>query len=56
VGSGPELVQLTVCPLEEQLQPVPVPEIKLNPAGRISVTVVTPVELNMPAAFDTVSK
>ena len=33
------LVQVTVCPEAVQLQPVPVPDTKLMPVGRVSVTV-----------------
>ena len=42
-ASEPELVQVTVPPRAEQFQPVPVPETKLKPIGRGSVTVIVPV-------------
>jgi hypothetical protein len=38
-----EFVQVTVWPLAEHVQPVPVPETKVMPVGKTSVTVVTPV-------------
>lgn len=41
--SGPGFVQVTLCLTAEQLQPVPVAETKLRPAGNVSVTVITPV-------------
>ncbi len=40
---GPALVQVTVCPTAEQLHPVPVPETKPRPVGRVSVTVIVAV-------------
>ena len=40
---GPLLVQVTICPAGEQLQPPPVPETYVNPAGSVSVTVISPV-------------
>src|SRR5438105_428292 len=51
-ASGPLLVQVTVWPLAEQLQPVPVPEMKLRPVGKVSVMVIVPVVLALPA-FET---
>ena len=33
------LVQVTVCPEAVQVQPVPVPDTKLMPVGKVSVTV-----------------
>jgi hypothetical protein len=44
-----EFVQMTVWPLAEHDQPVPVPETKVIPAGRGSVTVVTPFVAPGPA-------
>src|SRR5438132_1015406 len=39
---GPALVQVTTWTAAEQLQPVPVPDTKPKPVGRISSTVLAP--------------
>lgn len=41
-------VQVTVCPMAEQLQPVPVPETKLKPVGSKSTTVIGPAAVDGP--------
>ncbi len=46
-------VQVTSCPAAVQLQPVPVPDTKLSPAGSVSVTVTTLSSRCWPAAFAT---
>ena len=47
-ASGPGLVQVTVWPTAEQVQPLPVPETKLKPVGSVSVTVIVPMVLAEP--------
>ena len=47
-ASGPAFVQVTVWPTAEQLHPLPVPETKFNPVGKVSVTVIAPVVLSGP--------
>lgn len=38
-AKGLGLVQVTVCPAAEQVQPVPVPDTNVKPVGKVSVTV-----------------
>lgn len=47
-AKGLGLVQVTVCPDAEQLQLEPVPETKLSPVGKVSVTVKGPVAVDSP--------
>ena len=47
-AKGLGLVQVTVCPDAEQLQFVPVPETKLSPVGKASVTVSGPAAVDSP--------
>lgn len=42
-ANGPLWAQVTIWPETEQLHPVPVADTKLNPVGRLSVTVIVPV-------------
>src|SRR5688572_16095718 len=46
-------VQVTACPAALQLQPVPEPELKLRPAGKVVVTETLLSSRSTPAAFDT---
>src|SRR5712692_4345155 len=45
---GPGFVQVTSCATAPQIQPVPVPETRPNPAGRVSVTVIKLLVANVP--------
>src|SRR5712692_2629118 len=51
VAMGPAFVQVTVWPEAEQVQPVPVPTMKVRPVGRVSVTVIVPLVEAVPTFF-----
>src|SRR6266849_3722153 len=45
---GVVLVQVTIWPEAEQVQPVPVPTMNVRPIGRVSVTVIVPQVAGVP--------
>src|SRR5688572_25866832 len=47
-------VHVTTCATAVQLQPVPLKELNVRPAGNVSTTVIVLSSRSMPAAFDTV--
>src|SRR5947207_6044552 len=46
--------QLTVCPVTEQVHPVPVALVGVRPRGRVSLTVTTPLVAPNKLTFETV--
>ena len=49
----PEFAHVTTWPTAPQLQPEPLPDTKLKPAGNVSVTVIAPVVEVLPMLVTT---